>query len=166
MMGALFTATRDMHHACEAHPVGQRMAGGTISPQEWADWLAAFRAVHVAIDSHYPDHMARVSYLDDDLAQLPAPRVGHAAKALADSLVTPEAIAGASYVLHGAHRRGGRVLASIMDGAGLPTSHVIYAQPGAVEIFVKGCRDRADIAQDARAVFAGLLSVMDEIQAR
>jgi len=31
---------------------------------------------------------------------------------------------------------------------------------------VKALRDRADLADGARAVFAGLLAVMDEIEAR
>ena len=73
---------------------------------------------------------------------------------------------GAAYVLHGAHRRGGRVLASTMGKAGLPTAHVIYPLPAEVEALVKALRDRADLASGARAVFAGLLAVMDEIEVR
>jgi hypothetical protein len=66
MMGALYEATRDMHHACERHPVGQRMALAAITPQEWADWLAAFRAVHVVIDPQHPPRMGRVAALEAD----------------------------------------------------------------------------------------------------
>jgi len=166
MMGGLYEATRDLHHACEAHPVGQRMTAGTVSRQEWADWLAAFRAVHAVIDPHHPAHMARVALLDADLALLPAPRVGQAANTLAATLTTPTSIAAAAYVLHGAHRRGGRVLASTMGKACLPTAHVIYPLPAEVEALVKALRDRADLASGARAVFAGLLAVMDEIEVR
>jgi len=146
--------------------VGQRMTAGSVSHQEWADWLAAFRAVHVVIDPHHPAHMARVALLDADLALLPAPRVGQAANTLAATLTTPTSIAAAAYVLHGAHRRGGRVLASTMGKAGLPTAHVIYPLPAEVEALVKSLRDRADLADGARAVFAGLLAVMDEIEGR
>jgi len=142
------------------------MTAGTVTRQEWANWLAAFRAVHVVIDPHHPAHMARVSLLDADLALLPAPRVGQAADILAATLTTPTSIAAAAYVLHGAHRRGGRVLASTMGKAGLPTAHVIYPLPAEVETLVKSLRDRADLADGARAVFAGLLAVMDEIEAR
>jgi heme oxygenase len=166
MFETLWHATRDLHHACEAHPVGQRMTAGTVTRQEWADWLAAFRAVHVVIDPHHPAHMARVALLDADLALLPKPWDGKAAQALADSLTTPQAIEAAAYVLHGAHRRGGRVLASTMGKAGLPTAHVVYPMPAEVEALVKSLRDRADLADGARAVFAGLLAVMDEIEAR
>ena len=166
MMGGLYEATRDLHHACEAHPVGQRMTAGSVSHQEWADWLAAFRAVHVVIDPHHPAHMARVALLDADLALLPAPRVGQAADILAATLTTPTSIAAAAYVLHGAHRRGGRVLASTMGKAGLPTAHVIYPLPAEVEGLVKSLRESAELAEDARALFAGLLAVMDEIEAR
>jgi hypothetical protein len=43
---------------------------------------------------------------------------------------------------------------------------VIYPLPAEVEAMVKALRDRAELAEDARAVFAGLLAVMDEIEAR
>jgi threonine dehydrogenase-like Zn-dependent dehydrogenase len=165
-MTTLYEATRDLHHACEAHAVGQRMTAGTVTRQEWADWLAAFRAVHVVIDPHHPAHMARVALLDADMALLPAPRVGNAADILAATLTTPTSIAAAAYVLHRAHRRGGRVLASKMGKAGLPTAHVVYPMPAEVEALVKSLRDRADLADGARAVFAGLLVVMDEIEGR
>jgi hypothetical protein len=164
-MTSLYEATRDLHHACEAHPVGQRMTTGTVTPQEWADWLAAFRAVHVVIDKDLFAQMGRVDLLDADLSLLPAPRPGIAAQALADSLTTQSARDAASYVLHGAHRRGGRVLAGTMGKAGLPTTHVIYDLPAEAEAFVKSMRDRTDIAADARKVFEGLLAVMDEIEA-
>ena len=166
MMGGLFEATRDLHHACEAHPLGQRMTAGTVSRQEWADWLAAFRALHITIDPHHPAHMTRVALLDADLALLPAPRAGQAADRLAATLATPTSIAAAAYVLHGAHRRGGRVLAATMAKASLPAAHVIYPLPAEVEALVKSLRDRADLADGARAVFAALLAVMDEIEAR
>jgi len=159
----LYEATKSLHHACEKHAVGQRMAAGTITPQEWADWLAAFRAVHVVIDPIHPAHLARVALLDADLALLPSPRPGKAAQALADSLTSADAINAAGYVLHGAHRRGGRVLAATMGKAGLPTAHVAYPMPAEAEAFVKGLRDRTELADCAVAVFAGLLMVMDEI---
>lgn len=162
----LYEATRDLHHACEAHAVGQRMAAGTITPQDWADWLAAFRAIHAAIDPYYPAHLARVALLDADLALLPRPRPGRAAQELVDSLKTPAARAAAAYVLHGAHRRGGRVLAGKMGKAGLPTAHVVYPLPAEAEELVVLLRGRADLAEDAVRVFRGLLAVMDEIEAR
>jgi len=161
---SLYEATQSLHHACEAHAVGQRMASGTITEQEWADWLAAFRAVHVIIDPVHPAHLARVALLDADLALLPPPRPGTAAQALADSLISADAINAAGYVMHGAHRRGGRVLAPTMGKAGLPTAHVSYPLPAEAEAFVRGLRAKADLATAAVAVFAGLLMVMDEIE--
>ena len=163
-MMTLYEATKDMHHACEAHAVGQRMAAGAITAQEWADWLAAFRAVHLVIDRVHPAHLARVALLDADLAMLPPPRPGKAARALAASLTSADAINAAGYVLHGAHRRGGRVLAATMGRAGLPTAHVSYPLPAEAEAFVKTLRARAELATAAVAVFAGLLTVMDEIE--
>ena len=163
---SLYAATRDLHHACEAHPVGQRMSAGTITSQEWADWLEAFRVIHLAVDSILPAHMAREALLRADLALLPRPMSSPAAWFHAASLTTQAQREGAAYVTHGAHRRGGQVLARTMGAAGLPTAHVAYPLPAAAEEFVKGCRERMDLAEPAIATFRALLAVMDEIEAR
>jgi heme oxygenase len=165
-MGPLYTATADLHHACEAHAVGQRMAAGTISPQEWADWLEAFRLIHLVVDQPLPAHFRREALFRADLALLPAPRLGDAAFRFSLGLRTPEALDGAAYVLHGAHRRGGAMLAARMAKSGLPTAHVLYPFPSAVEDWIKAARGRAELAAPARATFAALLAVMDEIEGR
>lgn len=167
--GGLYAATRELHHACEAHPVGQRMSAGTVTPQEWVDWLAGFRALHGAIDPHLPLHLARVALLDADMMAM---RVSHgvlarmplAAVRFARSLNSESARMGAGYVLHGAHRRGGAVLAKTMAGLRYSTGHVIYPLPSEAEAFVKGLRERADLAEPATETFRALLAVMDEIQ--
>jgi hypothetical protein len=161
---SLYLATRDLHHACEAHPVGQRMSAGIITRQEWADWLEAFRVIHITVDPILPPHMTREGLLRADLALLPAPRSSDAAWTYAASLATQAQREGAAYVLHGAHRRGGAMLARTMGAAGLPTAHVAYPMPAEAETFVRGCRERDDLAEPARATFAALLAVMDEIE--
>jgi hypothetical protein len=165
---SLYAATRDLHHACEAHPVGQRMSAGTVSPQEWADWLAAFRAIHQAIDPHLPLHLARVALLDADIAAMAAvhgvaAREPMAARIYAESLGTEEARLGAAYVLHGAHRRGGAALARTMATLQFATAHVAYPLPAEAETFVRLLRDRADLAGPAVATFRALLECMNEI---
>ncbi|WBH17040.1 heme oxygenase-like domain-containing protein [Sphingomonas radiodurans] len=161
---SLYEATRDLHHACEAHPIGQRMTAGAITPGEWAYWLSAFREIHQAIDPHFPAHLARVALLDADLSILPQTPVSASAEVLAASLNCDAARHGAAYVLHGAHRRGGRVLAKTMAGAGLPSAHVVYALPIETEAMIKSLRERDDIADHARCVFKALLGVMEEMQ--
>ncbi|MFW5655294.1 MAG: hypothetical protein ACOCYW_06560 [Roseicyclus sp.] len=163
---SLYAATRDLHHACEAHPVGQRMQAGSVTPQEWADWLAAFRALHAIVDAALPAHMARDAALSADLAMLPRPRVSPAAHAYAARLARAETVEGAAYVLHGAHRSGGRVLAPKVAKRGLPTLHVTYADADAAQEIVAGWRARADLVGQARETFACLLRVMDEIEGR
>lgn len=167
----LYEATRDLHHACEAHPVGQRIQAGRVTRQEWADWLAAFRALHFVVDADLPAHMSRDAALAADLAVLPRPHVSRAAQRFAAQrfaavLAEAEETGGAAYVLHGAHRSGGRVLAPKMAKVGLPTHHVVYADPDAVQEIVRGWRGRTEWAEQARATFGCLLAVMDEIEAR
>jgi len=165
---SLYAATRDLHHACEAHLVGQRMSAGTVTAQEWADWLAAFRAIHQAIDLHLPPHLTRVALLDADLAAMKAlhgvtGREPQAAQRFAYFLTTEDARLGAAYVLHGAHRRGGAVLAKTMASLRYATGHVFYPLPAEAEAFVKQLRDRAELAHAATATFNALLLSMDEI---
>jgi hypothetical protein len=165
----LYTATRELHHACEAHPVGQRMSAGTVTAQEWVDWLAGFRAIHQAIDPHLPLHLARVAGLDADIEAMWAvhgvdAREPLAATVFARSLNNESARMGAGYVLHGAHRRGGAVLAKTMAGLRYATGHVIYPLPSEAEAFVKNMRERADLAEPATETFRALLAAMDEIQ--
>ena len=165
-LGALWSGTRDLHHACEAHAVGQRMLAGQVSAQEWADWLAAFHVIHLVIDKTLPSHYTRAPLLLEDFACLPPPHMPLAACAFAADLSLPSDILGACYVLHAAHRRGGRAKAQIMRGAGLSTRHIEYEREGEVETFIRTLRDRADLVSAARAAFAAMLATMDEIQAR
>jgi heme oxygenase len=164
----LYAATRDLHHACESHPVGQRMSAGTVTPQEWADWLAAFRTIHQAIDFYLPLHLTRVALLDADLAMMQAEhrvigRAPEAARRFADGLTTADVRLGAAYVLHGAHRRGGAVLAKTMASLRFATAHVFYPLPTEAEAFVKQLRDRTELATTAMETFRVLLACMDEI---
>lgn len=167
-MGPLWKATRELHHACEAHAVGQLMSSGQLSPQMWADWLAAFRAIHRAIDPHMPLHLARVALLDADIEAM---RVVHgvtakepqAARKFAESLDTEDARLGAAYVLHGAHRRGGAALARVMGAMQFATAHVAYPLPREAEAFIELLRGRVDLAEPAVATFCALLATMNEM---
>ena len=161
----LYTATKDLHHACEQHPVGQRMSDGTVTQQEWADWLAAFRTLHSVIDASLPDHMARDTVLSADLSVLPRANPSPAALAFAASLTGAD-VSGAAYVLHGAHRSGGRVMAPKMAKRSLPTLHTVYRDPEAVKAWIDGVRNRGDMVEQARGAFGCMLAVMDEIERR
>ena len=157
--------TRDLHHACEAHPVGQRMVAGNVARQEWADWLWAFRALHQMIDPQLPGPMSRDAALSSDLAVLPQARPSAAALRFALALHGRH-VTGAAYVLHGAHRSGGRVLAPLLAKRGLPSQHIVYLDPDAAQRWLKWARMQTHCADQARETFACLLAVMDEIEAR
>lgn len=161
----LFEATRDLHHACEAHPLGERMAAGNITRAEWAGWLTAFRVLHQVVDPALPAHMHRDALLAADLSVLPHVPPSRAALSFARELCGDDTT-GAAYVLHGAHRSGGRVLAPTLVKRGLPCAHITYRDPDAVQAWVRAIRDRGDLADQARATFTCLLAVMDEIVAR
>lgn len=162
----LYAATRHLHHACEAHPFGARMAKGEIARAEWAMWLRGFRILHIAADIYAPASMAREEVLEADLADLPDAPTPVACAALASMLRVEKIGLGAAYVLHGAHRRGGVVMRPVLTRAGLPCRHVSYPDPAEAEAFVKATRDRGDCAPGAVACFEVLLSAMTEIEGR
>lgn len=164
-MMSLYEATRHLHHACEQHPVGQRMADGSCTPQEWADWLCAFRELHRAVDPTLPAHMSREQVLTADLSVLPEANPSLAARRFALSLLGLE-VTGVAYVLHGAHRSGGRVMAPKMAKRGFPTLHTCYREPDAVRVWLDSVRGEVSAAEQASATFRCLLAVMDEIENR
>jgi len=163
----LWESTRDLHHACEAHPIGSTMSAGTVSDQVWCDWLNAMRIVHVAIDKWVPPYVQVAGELTLDLVDmLPlTPRPVLAPHALAASLTTPERACGAAYVLVGAHRRGGQMMERTFAKTGrtLPNRHVKFHDPAAAEAFVKTLRLKGVLTEAARDTFQCLLDTMDEI---
>jgi hypothetical protein len=71
-------------------------------------------------------------------------------------------IAGAAYVLTGAHLMGGEIMRRRL--AGFPTTHLEWDDRKAALAALQQYRHREDIAQEARDCFMALLAVMDEIQ--
>jgi len=162
---SLYESTKELHHACEAHPVGQRMVSGAITPHEWADWLWAMRVIHSVIDDAVPEHMSRDRALSTDLDLLVQARPSKSALLFAGSLVGIDC-QGAAYVLHGAHRSGGRVLAPKMAKRGLPTAHTTYKYPEIAQGWILDVRSKVELVDQAKNTFHCLLSVMDEIESR
>jgi hypothetical protein len=164
----LYEATRDLHHACEAHPIGATMSAGTVSEQVWCDWLEALRVIHKAIDEWVPPYVQVAGELTLDLVDmLPLqPRELLAPHVLAATLTTPERACGAAYVLVGAHRRGGQMMERTFAKAGrtLPNRHVKFQDPAAAEAFVKALRLKGFLTDAARDTFQCLLDTMDEIR--
>ena len=162
---SLFELTRDMHHACEQHEVGQRFSKGVATRQEWADWLWAFRCLHTVTDPSLPSDMHRDAALSSDLAFLPQANASLSALRFSETLVGQDTT-GAAYVLHGAHRSGGRVMAPVMVKRGFPVQHIMYRDPDAAQAWVKAARMQTGFATQARETFLCLLAVMDEISGR
>ena len=162
---SLFAATRDLHHACEAHPLGQAMVNGSITPEAWASWLWAMRVLHSVIDADLPAHLGRDALFAADLSVLPKPQRSMAALDFAAYLGRATSTIGAAYVLHGAHHSGGRVLAPKMAKRGLPTAHTSYVAPELAKAWLGEVREQLQHTDQARATFACLLDVMGEINA-
>lgn len=164
-MSVLWNATRDLHHACEQHVVGAAMAAGTPPPAWYADWLQALHQLHEVVDTTLPPALGRVDRLNADLlAGGLTAHLSPVAAAYAATLTDEPALAGAAYVLTGAHLMGGEVMRRRLDG--FPTSHLEWEDRRDGLAWLKPVRERAEISQQARDCFAALLAIMDEIAAR
>ena len=164
-MNPLWTATRDLHHACEAHPVGAAMATGNPPVNWYAAWLQALLQIHSVVDLSLPAELGRVNNIQQDINSLNikiAPVL--AADLYAKTLINPQAIAGAAYVLTGAHLMGGEIMRRRLQN--FPTQHLEWADRKIALQGLQQLRSTPDIAEQARDCFSALLSCMDEIQQR
>ena len=164
-MRPLWEATRDLHHACEEHPVGAAMASGKPPLGWYADWLYAIHRIHHVVDPAIPENLRRVAALETDIVNsgvisTPVP----SAYAYAESLDTDDKIAGAAYVLTGAHLMGGEIMRRRLKG--YPTEHLEWDDRPAAIAALRVFRERVELADEARACFSALLSIMDDILER
>lgn len=170
---ALRDDTRDLHHACEQHPVGAAMSDGTVDAQTWTDWLGCLATVHAALDPHVPVDLWRWSRLRLDLDEMRArgftPRPNAAAETYAAILrprdlpdFNPDAIRAATYVFTGAHLMGGAVMEKRL-GERLPCAHLRWDDRRASLDLWRPYRECVGISAQARDAFGAILSMMDEI---
>ena len=159
----LWESTRDLHHACEQHNVGGAMSTGN-PPRIWyACWLIALKQVHSAVDVHAPNILHRVERLERDIANMNYNiNEFKSAEAYCKTLTNEKAIAGAIYVLTGAHLMGGEIMRRRLIG--FPTEHLEWNDRKEAIAILQTYRTRDDITDEARACFAALLNIMDEIQ--
>ena len=161
----LWEETRDLHHACEQHAVGGSMSTGN-PPRVWyAAWLQALHQIHLIIDKDVPDNVRRVERLESDMVAM---NIGIepfvAANEYVKTLDNEKALAGAIYVLTGAHLMGGEIMRRRLEG--FPTEHLEWEDRKSSLAFLQTFRTREDITDEARACFQALLDIMDEIQDR
>jgi len=162
MNSPLWEATRDLHHACEQHPVGGVMAIGKPPAVWYRAWLQVLLQLHQVVDKHLPETVHRVTRIQSDINSLNitvAPV--KAAQAYAETLTNAMAITGAAYVLTGAHLMGGEIMRRRL--AGFPTEHLLWdSRPEALKCLTL-LRESPDVTQPARDCFQALLDSMDEI---
>ncbi len=160
----LWEQTRDLHHACEAHPIGEAMASGKPPMRAYEMWIRAIGEIHKKIDPTMPSVLHRVERLELDAeACAENTQTPKSAVAYAETLNDDLSLAGASYVLTGAHLMGGEIMRRRLDG--YPTNHLEWDDRREAIEALKMFRERQDIVEQSRDCFAALLSIMDEIQA-
>lgn len=162
MTSFLWHETRDLHHACEEHAVGSAMASGSPLWQWYSDWLQALLDIHQVIDEYSIPEVKRVEKLKEDLSNAFSPRELTVAKNYANNLKTEKDIAGATYVLLGAHLMGGAIMRKRL--VIYPTKHLEWDDRKAALRELQKIKERTDIVQEARNCFQALLNTMDEIE--
>lgn len=163
-MSTLWESTRDLHHACEGHSVGEAMASGKPPINWYAQWVKALHQIHTVIDPHLPEAVHRSDRIQQDLDALNEANCEPllSAQTYADSLTNDNAIAGAAYVLTGAHLMGGEVMRRRLDG--YPTNHLLWDDRKQALAVLKSYRNQGHLTTQARDCFYALLCIMDEIE--
>ena len=161
-MKPLWEATRDLHHACEAHPVGAAMSTGKPPMIWYAAWVKALWQIHSIVDPHAPKSIHRTERLVQDLSVAGDVAELAAANDYIRTLDNANALSGALYVLTGAHLMGGEIMRRRLEG--YPTLHLEWDERKDALAELQILRTRGELGQEARDCFAALLSVMDEIQ--
>lgn len=159
----LWEETRELHHACERHRVGGAMATGK-PPRIWyAAWLVALNQIHSIVDPHMPDVLGRTDRLVEDInnTYIDLPLI-EAAKVYTLTLTDEKRIAGAAYVLTGAHLMGGEIMRRRLEG--FPTKHLEWDNRKEAIAILQQYRTRDDIGEEAKDCFKALLTIMDEIE--
>lgn len=162
MPGKLWENTRELHHACEEHPVGAAMASGKPQLEWYVGWLEALRVIHSVIDNHMPVSAHRVSELAEDIkacgffVSIPKSAIDYA-----NSLKEEVDIEGAAYVLTGAHLMGGEIMRRRLEG--YPTNHLMWEDRKETLSYLLTLRDREELSEAATKCFKALLDVMDDI---
>jgi len=168
-MNNLYHATTDLHHDAEKHPFGVRMAEGTLSRQEWTDWLGAMGQLHLVLDPYLPPSLKRMHDLHmDQLLMLPlVPHYSLEAAETASRLCEPELIGGLAYILSGANLRGGQVIRKRLMPLGFPCHHLTFeSDANAADAWLKKLREATELRVGAQEAFRAVLKIMDEIDAR
>jgi len=162
MNSPLWEATRDLHHACEQHPVGGVMAVGKPPKIWYRAWLQVLLQLHEVVDQHLPTTVHRVARIQRDIDSLGITvEPVFAAAEYAATLTNAVAITGAAYVLTGAHLMGGEIMRRRLDG--FPTEHLLWeSRPEALKCLTQ-LREAPGVTQPARDCFKALLDSMDEI---
>ena len=159
----LWEETRELHHACERHRVGGAMATGK-PPRIWySAWLVALNQIHSIVDPHMPDVLGRTDRLVEDInnTYIDLPLI-EAAKVYTLTLTDEKRIAGAAYVLTGAHLMGGEIMRRRLEG--FPTKHLEWDNRKEAIAILQQYRTRDDIGEEAKDCFKALLTIMDEIE--
>ena len=89
------------------------------------------------------------------------PKIGQAT-VYPRSLTDEKRIAGAAYVLTGAHLMGGEIMRRRLEG--FPTKHLEWDDRKEAIAILQQYRTRDDISEEAKDCFRALLTIMDEIE--
>ena len=173
----LLTETADLHHKAEEHPFGAAMSAGELSPQEWADWMAAMLQIYLAVDPMLPVSGRRSHDLFMDLLKMKnagvSPVQSVEALAVANRItLNPtdiDYVGGVSYILLGANLRGGQLIRKALTAKGVDAcSHLFFVEEDKAdgEVHLDALRSSKGVVNGAREMFTSIVAIMDEIWSR
>jgi hypothetical protein len=166
-MTNLYTETRHLHHEAENHEFAKAMIAGSLTDQQWVDWLGALQKIHLVLDHYVPSEARCTHRLQKDLMiMLPlSPNKLETVDTFIKTLDNPLNIGGAAYIFIAAHKRGGRVIEKAMreKGRDLPNNHVFFEHSKEVEMYITELREMVHLTKGAEHAFNSITGIFDEI---
>lgn len=165
-MTTLHRETRALHHAVEHTALGQAIASGNPTKEQYALWLAMNMPVATFCAALVPSSLRSVEGYLQDVEALgvpwspPSPVVRHVAAAHTSEIMTM----GTLYVYLGALLKGGPILAERLKPNGFPVAHFAVSDEGrdAGERILRDLRRRTELVPGAMACFSAFLAVAED----
>lgn len=168
--GALYRATKKLHHAVENTTyLGRVMVTTVPSYPDYMWWLGMKLPIYsrLALYSDAPEAANTAAKLLDDMISLHRrfglPIAYHPVTTkFADTLETDEQLLGAAYVTIGGASTGGRILRARLEPLRYPVTNFYYEDEAEISRFVKSLRPREDLISGAFACFTAYLHACNQ----
>lgn len=163
----LYEYTTAAHHGAETSKLGGLLTSGTVSRQQWANWLHSELCLRENMDVFLPQSMRRSADLTMDLLSMGDVKSNIIDTEFVWSIVVKtrnvQYLGGLLYIIGGANLRGGAVIRKTLEPLGFPCRHLHWNPDEAfhADRWLKELREFSWLGDAANEAFKDVVAVMD-----